>query len=487
MTVRFGNQDKGVVKELPTLWKHQKEAVDRAVIRDSFALFFPPGVGKTPTAVTTVREWWRKKARPANCLVLCPPIVVENWRREWLAWSNLPPGNIVALTGTGKQRLEKLQRAVDPAVIITNYESLLMAPVYNILLSRMNRPEAALICDESHMVKDFKSKRTKLAINLSDLAAYRLILTGTPVLNSPMDLFTQYRILDRGATFGTNFFVFRQTYFHDRNAFMPKQRYFPNWVLKPSAEKEIAAAMNASSMSVNKHDCIDLPPLVKKTITVELSPEQRKAYESMKKDFIAFLGDKVCTTAIALTKGLRMQQIVSGHLPVTGENGEEEITHFNDTPRQAVVRELLSEIAPYHKTIVWACFKADYSVLRKICSDLDLPYVEIHGDVSAAKKQESVDSFNTDPKVRVLIGHQGSGGVGVNLIASDYSITYSRDFSLGNKIQSEARNYRAGSNIHEKITQIEIVAEGTIDEAVVKALNNKESVAEKILTWKNTI
>jgi len=489
MTISFGNQSSAPQKVIPPLWGHQQEAVRRAIPRDSFALFFPAGVGKTPTAVSIIRQWWGQDKRMSFTLVLCPPIVIENWRREWLKWSHLPKGNIIPLVGSGKERLAALQKAPQPCVVVTNYETLLMEEIYLMLVKRMaSDSKSVMVCDESHRCKDFKSRRTKLSINLSDHACRRLILTGTPVLNTPMDIFTQYRILDRGQTFGTNFFVFRQTYFHDKNAFMPKTRYFPNWVLRPSAADEIAKAIQASSMTVKKEECIDLPPLVKKTIFVALSPEQRRAYEAMKKDFIAFIGDKVCTTAIALTKGLRMQQIVSGHLPVTGDTpSDETITHFANTPRQAAVLELLEEVAPYHKVIVWAVFKADYAVLRAVCDKLELPYVEIHGDVSPAKKQENVDLFNTDPKVRVLIGHPGSGGIGINLIASDYSIVFSRNFSLEQKLQSEARNYRAGSNIHESVTQIEIVAEGTIDEVVMDALNSKESIAEKITSWKNSI
>jgi SNF2 family DNA or RNA helicase len=207
----------------------------------------------------------------------------------------------------------------------------------------------------------------------------------------------------------------------------------------------------------------------------------------MKKDFVAFLGDKACTASTALTKGLRLQQVVSGHIPLSEDGGESEIRHFADTPREAAVAELLEEIAPHHKVIIWAVFRADYEVLRRTCKSLDLAYVEVHGDITSTKKQESVDLFNTDPKIRVLIGHPGSGGIGINLVASDYSIVFSRNFSLEQKLQSEARNYRGGSEIHEKVTQVDLVAEGTIDEVVLASLDSKESIAEKILSWKDSL
>jgi SNF2 family DNA or RNA helicase len=114
--------------------------------------------------------------------------------------------------------------------------------------------------------------------------------------------------------------------------------------------------------------------------------------------------------------------------------------------------------------------------------------VEAHGDVSDKEKMESVSKFNNNSDYRVFIGHPISLGVGINLVAASYCIYYSRNFSLEADIQSEARNYRGGSEIHDKITRIDIIAKDTLDELILQALENKMKISEELLKdWRNKL
>jgi SNF2 family DNA or RNA helicase len=223
--------------------------------------------------------------------------------------------------------------------------------------------------------------------------------------------------------------------------------------------------------------------MVRTTVEVEMCSEQAKAYEQMKKDFVAFLRSKVCTAQLAITRGLRLQQLVSGFLKA--EDGTE--MAFENCPRLAALSDLLEDIAPNHKVIVWAVFHANYAAIRQVCEKLGLGYTQLHGEVTGKERQANIDAFQTDAKCRVMIANQASGGVGVNLTASSYSIFFSRNFSLENDIQAEARNYRGGSSIHEKVTRIDLVTPGTIDAQVLDALANKANVAESILKWGDVI
>lgn len=94
-----------------------------------------------------------------------------------------------------------------------------------------------------------------------------------------------------------------------------------------------------------------------------------------------------------------------------------------------------------------------------------------------------MDSFNNDDKCRVIIANRRAGGIGVNLVAASYSIVYSRNFSLGDELQSEARNHRGGSQIHERITKIDLFAKETIDEHILDALNAKEDISKKVIDF----
>lgn len=462
-------------------WAHQREAFERATRLDHFGLFFEMGAGKTSTAINILRSWYGRHKRVLRTLVLGPPIVVQNWKREFDMHSRVG-GHVWTLEGSGARRLKDFSEIIEPGtgeILVTNYESLLMEPLFAALVAW--RPEA-IVFDESHKLKNPSAKRTKQAIRLADLAEYRLILTGSPVLNTPMDLFAQFRVLDGGALFGRNFYVFRAQYFHDKNAGMPKDKHFPNWQPRPGALDELNAKIKPLSMVVKKADCLDLPPLVRQEIPVELSKEQARLYDSMKRDFIAYVADKACVANLAITKALRLQQIVSGFVTVEGGEGEDpsNVT-IKDNPRAQALKEILSDVAPSAKVLVWSCFRQNYATIRAVCDELELPYVEVNGEVSAKDRQAAVDRFNTDPTVRVFSGHPGSAGIGINLVSASYSVFYSRTFSLEQDVQAEARNYRGGSEIHEKVTRIDLVARGTIDEIITLKLAAKVDVSEKIL------
>ena len=234
-------------------------------------------------------------------------------------------------------------------------------------------------------------------------------------------------------------------------------------------------------MVAKKSECLDLPPLVKKEIFIELSKEQRRIYEELKTDLITYINDKACTAPLALTKALRLQQIVSGFVVGEDDENQKHEIVIKDNPRAKALEELLRELTPHHKVIVWAVFKNNYETIRQICGKLKIKHVEVHGSIPSRTKFENVDKFNTDDNRRVFLGHPLSGGIGINLIASSVSIFYSRNFSLGQDVQAEARNYRGGSEIHEKVTRIDLVAKDTIDEVIQKALANKQEISDKLL------
>lgn len=473
------------------LWKHQEEAIERAKLVPNFALFFQPGCGKTATAIHIIRGKFNAQKRHMRTLIFAPPIVLLNWKREFGIHSKVPQDKIHILNGTEKQRV-KIFKEESQGIFITNYEALLMKTLYREFL--LWNPEI-LVCDESHKLKSPQSKRTKQAVTLAQDTKHTYLLTGTPVLNSPMDLFSQFLVMDKGETFGHNFFRFRAIYCEDKNALMPRQKYFPNWQLRPGALEAIGQAIAYTSMHVKKSECLDLPPLVKKVIEVELSPEQKKHYLEMKNDFITYVKDKACVATLAITKALRLQQIVSGHMPIVGVDPSDEdrdstqgppnkgvsTMHFGASPRIAALEELLEELTPHHKVIVWAVFKENYEQIRHLCTKLSITSTEVHGGISNEQKFRNVDDFNNNPNIRVLIGHPGSGGIGINLVAASYAIFFSRNFSLEQDLQAEARNYRGGSEIHASVTRIDLVASNTIDEIIMKKLASKQNIGETVL------
>lgn len=460
------------------LWEHQKQGVIKALNNRDYALFFDVGTGKSATLLTTLRHKFSEVNRFRRTLILCPLIVVPNWREEVKKFAPELLDVTYCITGTGAKRLGAIAKAcAGDNIVIVNYDALLNKDVFDYLLRW--QPEI-MVCDESQRLKSPSSKRTKACATLSKLCFHRYLLSGTPVLNSPQDLFSQFLIMDTGNTFGDSFWKFRYQYFIDKNAGMPTHRHFPNYVIRRDRKDEFESFIAKKSMYVRKQDCLDLPPLVKTTIKVDLSPEQRRSYEQLKRDLVTYINNDYCSAPLAITKALRLQQVVSGHLPME----ESEVVHtFPKTPRQEALRELLDDLHEDHKILVWACFKADYKAIKQVCDDLKIGYVEVHGEVTAKAKQEAIEMFKTRDNIRVFIGHALSVGIGINLIESDISIYYSRNFSLEADIQSEARNYRGGSERHRSVTRYDLVAKDTIDEAIIEALANKTEMSLDTLKY----
>lgn len=465
------------------LWKHQERAIAIADKRDELALFFEVGTGKTRTTIEILRRKYAKHGTLLPTLILCPKIVCSQWKKQFAQYSKITSDKIIILKGSQSKRLKLFKDNVygeSSKIFITNFEAVQMD---DLLREILNWNLSALVVDESHRCKSIKSKRARVVCMLAERAKYRYILTGTPVLNSAMDLFQQFKILDLGKTFGHNFYGFRGRYFEDANSrWAGKPNYFPKWEPRPEAYAELSKRISDKAIYAKKSECLDLPPLVRETYDVELSTEQFKHYKAMLDDYITFIEDAVTKESravvaqLAITKALRLRQILSGF--VKTDTGEE--IPLKDVPRADALEELLEDLCDSHKVIVWAVFKQDYERIRGICERLKLGYAELHGDIK--DKDKELEKWKKD-SCRVMIANQGAGGIGIDLIESDVSIYYSKSFSLEHDIQSEARNFRGGSEIHKKITRIDLVTPGTLDEVVLEALMMKQDIGTKILEF----
>lgn len=310
------------------------------------------------------------------------------------------------------------------------------------------------------------------------------LLTGTPYPNSLLDIFMPYRIMDGGKTFGSTMIGFREKYFRDKNAHMPKDKYFPKWIPLEGAKEELGRKMKDTSVRVEIDSCMDLPPVIAKTVAVEMAPEQRKLYQDMLKEFVAVFergGEEHTTVAtMAMTKGLRLMQIASGYVK-DDEGGEHSAVESEWTPKQEALKQILEDWTPGHKVIVWAVWKHNYEQIREVCRRLKIEWLEMNGEQGAAKNRENAKLFEASEDYRVIIGHPESGGEGINLVSSPCRVSYSRNFSWRQMKQSDARNRRGGSERHATITRINLVTKGTVEEKITEKLANHEEITETVL------
>lgn len=459
------------------LWEHQFKTAKRFEQKNEMALLHEMGTGKTTSAIAWFRCKCFQEKKVLKTLIVSPIATLWGWEKEF---QDNTPENVHSkvIVVHDKNPKKKYEKASDETkkIFIVNQEALTSEKMYELLKAQNFE---CVIVDESQNFKSHKSKRLKKLLTLSDKAAFRAVLTGTLILNSYEDIWAVWRILDKGTTFGDSFFHFRHKYFRDANAaWKGKTNYFPAYVPKPRIESEITSLIDKKASRLTKLECLDLPPLVKTIDHVEMTSEQAKMYRQMLNELVVEVKQGECVATNALVKVLRLMQISAGFLDY--ENDVEKGTlYFKDNPKLAQLKTRLIELTPNHKVIVWTTFRASYDPIRNMLRELKIDFAELTGDTK--DRSDQIFKFQNDHMCRVMLSNPQAGGVGITLTKSDVAIYYSCSFKLGDRLQSEARNHRGGSEIHDKVTLIDIVAKGTIDEDVREALNKKEDFANSVL------
>ncbi len=458
------------------LWEHQRKAVEFARTNDHLALFYEVGTGKTATLIHILREDYNRVRKIAPTLIFTPLTVCKQWKTEFARFSKIPQEKIFVLTGPGKKRAEALKHQISLSrdlIVVTNYEAVQIEAFYAQMLKWS--PDLVVL-DESHLLKDSSGKRVKKIYPLAHAARRRFLSTGTPILNSLLDIFGQYKAMNPDI-FGGNFFTFRQRYFVDKNAYMPKN-HFPDWQPIPEAAAMIGQVIKQTSLQAKREECLDLPELLKINVPVEMSPEQARVYKQMAKDFVAELGNSVVTAEFAMTKTLRLRQILAGFI---AQDSESDATWCSDVPKLDALEDLLSSIGG-RKTIIWTEFRPTYTKIASVCEKAGYEVAFLTGDQSASEKEKSIEAFRQG-SVNALVANPSAGGTGVNLFEAPFAIFYAKGYNSGHYRQAEGRNYRAGSEMHTRVTQYHLVSEGTLDEVISNALVHKKEVGDEVLRW----
>jgi len=462
---------------------YQKELVELSKTSPALGLLWDAGVGKTYAVIHAIRLQYNLNFRVMKTIIFSPLVTLWNWKAEFEKFSKV--GHLVnVIDRKGAKRIKQIEELLNKdCIIIINWEALRTTQVMELLV-QFNAE--IIVGDEMHVLKNYKSTTAKLAIRLADNVRKHphgrvYGMTGTAILNSVQDIYMQYRFLDGGVLFGKNFFTFRNKYMYDKNANWVGKKKFPDWQPRSELYPELTKKIYSISTKISKKDALPyLPDLVEMKLFVELSTEQSKLYSEMKRDFITWVNaQSVVVAQLAITKMLRMQQIICGHV----NDDEGNVHYIKENPRLGVLEDQLLQLVGEHKVIVWHTFKADATLIGRMLEKNKIEHVYINGDQDVNEKQRAMDAFNTMASCRVLVGNRRAGGIGINLIAADYSVVYSRNFSLGEEEQSKARNHRRGSEIHEKIIKIDLIAKETIDETLAEALRSKADVASTVLTY----
>lgn len=386
-----------------------------------------------------------------------------------------------ALLGTKSQRLKMLDdlekfpfKAMKVAVI--NYESTWRDDVFE----ELQKFDADLIiCDESQRIKTHDAKQSKAMHELGDQARYKLILSGTPVQNDAIDIWSQYRFLDK-TIFGDNFYKFRNRY-AIMGGFNRKQ------IVGYKDLDGLIKKEHSIAFRITKEEAIDLPEQTFITRKIELDKKTAELYKQIKQSSYAELmnGDTITATTV-LTRLLRLQQLAGGFL-VTDDNEKPELVNRSKLDALAdIIQDYV--IDGKKKLVIFARFIPEVHEIQNVIAGLfkgtGMQQVAIYGAIKKEERGEIIRQFQEDPKTTVIVGQIDTLGVGVTLTAADTCVYYSKNFNYATFSQSLSRIHRIGQR--NTCTYISLIAEKTVDENIEAALAKKEDMAKTVVdNWRD--
>jgi len=237
---------------------------------------------------------------------------------------------------------------------------------------------------------------------------------------------------------------------------------------------ELSEIVKRFSYRVLKEDCLDLPPKNWTKRHIQLSKEQQKVYDEMKKTALATLNGKVTSTMTVITQLMRLQQITCGHF-VADDGTTQEIKNNRITELMDVLDEIEG------KAIIWGHWQKD---IQNMVSEIEKVHgpgsvVSYYGLTPQDERQDNIRKFQSDPKCRFMVGTPSTGGYGITLTAANTVIYYSNGYDLEKRLQSEDRAHRIGQK--KSVTYVDLICEETVDEKIVKALRKKINIASEVL------
>lgn len=433
------------------LMKHQHEGVDFLVGGRAGLLAFEQGLGKTLVAIEAFKRVVRD-GLAVRLLVICPNSLKGNWVAEISKFA--PDLRVAVAEGLPKVR-RRIFAETDANVVVTSYET--ARAEVTAILALLSRAPTALVLDESHSAKTWRSLTSTAARHISPRCPFRWLLSGTPVTNSPADLYTQIEILTPG-----------EHRLGSLEAFLAMAAEHPD-----AARARVAPFV----LRRTKEECLDLPDKTFVDVRVELPPWQRKLYDDMRNEMVCALqsmsgAEYRAFASTALAKLTRLAQIASNPALI--------LPGLSDLPAKfAMLDGLMEDILAVagRKVIIWSNYVATIETLLARYA----PYgaVALYGGTPTGERQGIASSFQTDPDTRVLIANPAAAGTGFTLTAATFTVYETLSWRYDFYAQSQDRNHRIGQNL--PVTYFRLIAADTIEEAIAEALKRKLGMAGDLL------
>lgn len=460
------------------LYKHQQDAFDFVRLKlgltdgeqksNGVALFMEMGTGKTLVGIATAGSLYLYD-KISRVLIVAPISVLSVWKDEFKRFANFRYA-ITVLNANGtkgkKNQLDKLTSSAksntDLQIVAVNYES-----AYKLEEELKQYGADLIIADEGHKIKNGCTKRSKTLHILGDKAKYKLLLTGTPITNKEMDVFSQYRFTD-SHVFGNNFFQFRDKYFY-AGGYQGYEYFF-----REDKENEFSDKLHSIAFRATKKECVDLPAITEEERFVDLEPGAMKHYRTIESQGFVQLKESKITIDNVLTQILRLSQISGGYL---SNNQGVPPQKVSNAKLDALSDILDTAVEENKKIVVMAKFRAELDGILELLDKKCIGYAAVHGDTK--DRAGEIARFQNDSTCRVFVGQIQTAGLGITLTAASTMVFYSLDYNMADFDQAKARIHRVGQT--EKCHYIYLLARDTVDEKVLDALKKKINLAKMLI------
>ena len=433
--------------------KYQEFAKEHILNHDEAALFLDMGLGKTVITLTAIRELMYESFEVRKVLVIAPLRVGrDTWPAEIKKWDHLRDITYSVAIGNKRERMAALRTKAD--IYVINRENV----QWLVEKSGLDFDYDMVVIDELSSFKNHQAKRFRSLMSVRNRIKRIVGLTGTPSSNGLMDLFAEFKVLDCGKRLGRYISRFRDKYF------LPDKRSAQvvfTYKLRSGAEEEIYRAISGITVSMKAEDYLDMPACIHNEVKVKLSDREREMYDGMKHEMVLSLGDDEIDAMNAAALSNKLLQMANG--AVYDSDHREHSIHS----RKIAALEDLIEGANGKPVLVCYWFKHDLMRIRK------------RFEVRELKDSKDIADWNAG-KIPVAVIHPGSAGHGLNLQYGGCTlIWFGLTWSLELYQQTNARLWRQGQK--ESVVIHHILAEGTIDELVMAALQRKDKTQTALI------
>ena len=438
---------------------YQKYAIEFIKQNPIAAVLLDCGLGKTSIVLSVVKDLMYDSFEISKVLVIAPLRVAKyTWSNEIEKWEHLKGLKYSVVVGTAAQRIKALQKDAD--IYIINRENV----SWLIEKSGMPFDYDFVILDELSSFSNWQSKRFRSLMKVRPLVKRIVGLTGTPASNSLMNLFAEYKVLDCGARLGRFIGQYRLNYFKPDKVNGP---VVYSYKLLPGAEEKIYEKISDITISMKATDYLEMPELISTEYPVYLSASELDTYEEMKKDLVLSLPEGEITASNAASLSGKLSQMANGAVYID----DEKYVEFHDKKLEAL--EDIIEAASGQPLMVCYWYKHDLIRIEERLKSLGVQYEKLDSD-------SSIEKWNKG-ELSVALVHPASCGHGLNLQSGGSTLVwFGITWSLELYQQTNARLYRQGQTAS-CVKIIHLIAKGTIDERIVKALSDKDNTQAALI------